>query len=152
MLQSVLLKVCGSMTCLWSNLVGKKLLTDEDAIISIRDVLEVIQHSLVLLGNANKLLSQIRKTDILQLINQSLKKYGLESSDQPGLDLRSILRTRWTLAPHWHKWFQLHRGITHITATPAPSRLGMLDNSFLRGYRRSLCTDSSIRVFQVNVY
>jgi len=46
-LQSALLKVCGPMTCLWSDLVGKKLLDNEDAVISIRVVLEVIKRLLV---------------------------------------------------------------------------------------------------------
>ena len=63
-LQLALLKVCGPLTCLWSK--GIKLLDDEDAVISIRNVLEVIQHSLVTQTQ------QIR-TKILQFIDQSLR-------------------------------------------------------------------------------
>ena len=83
-LQSALLKVCGPMTCLWSDLIENNLLDDEAAVINVQDVMEIIQRSLVLLGNANELLSQIRRTNILQLADQSLKKYGQESPDQPG--------------------------------------------------------------------
>ena len=72
------------MTCLWSDLVGSKLLDVEDAVISVHDVLDMIQRSLVLFGNANELLSQAQRTNVLQLIDPSLKKYGQESPAQPG--------------------------------------------------------------------
>ena len=42
-LQSVMLKVCGLMTCMWSNLIEQDLLEDPNATISIHDMLEIIQ-------------------------------------------------------------------------------------------------------------
>ena len=66
-LQSVMLKVCGPMACMWSDLIEQNLLEDPDATISVHDVLEIIQRSLVLLGNANKMLSQMRRTNLLEL-------------------------------------------------------------------------------------
>ena len=80
-LQSAMLKVCGPMSCLWSDLIKQNLLEDPNATISVHDVLEVVQLSLVLLGNANELLSQMR-TKILQLADKSLRKYGEESPSQ----------------------------------------------------------------------
>ena len=83
-LQSAMLKVCGPMTCLWSDLIEQDMLKDPDVTISVADVLDVIQRSLVLLGNSNELLSQMRRTNILQLADKSLGKYGQDSPSQAG--------------------------------------------------------------------
>ena len=83
-LQSAMLKACGLMTCMWSDLIEQKLLDDPDATISVRDVLDIIQRSLVLMGNTNELLSQMRRMDILQLADKSLGKYGQDSPSQAG--------------------------------------------------------------------
>ena len=83
-LQSAILKVCGPMTCMWSDLIEQNLLDDPDATISVHDVLEIIQRSLVLLGNANGLLSQMRRTNILELADKSLGKYCQDSPSQAG--------------------------------------------------------------------
>ena len=82
--QSAMLKVCGPMTCMWSDLIEQDLLDDPDATISVHDVLEIIQRSLVLLGNANELLSQMRRKNLLQLADKSLAKYGQDSPSQAG--------------------------------------------------------------------
>ena len=57
-LQAAMLKVCGPMTCMWSNPIEQNLLDDLNAMISFQDVLYIIQQSLILLGNSNELLSQ----------------------------------------------------------------------------------------------
>ena len=72
------------MTCMWSNLIEQKLLDNPDATISVHDVLEVIQHSLVLLGNMNELLSQMRRKNILQVADKSLGRYGQDSPSHAG--------------------------------------------------------------------
>ena len=63
--QSAMLKVCGPMTCMWSDLIEQNLLENPDATISVQDVLEIIQRSLVLMGNANEMLSQVRRTNFI---------------------------------------------------------------------------------------
>ena len=83
-LQSVMLKVCGLMTCMWSDLIKQDLLEDPDGTISIHDVLEIIQRSLVLLGNANVMLLQMRRTNLLELADKSLGKYAQDSPSQAG--------------------------------------------------------------------
>ena len=83
-LQSVMLKVCGLMTCMWSDLIEQKLLDDHDTTISVHDVLGIIQHSLVLLGNANELLSQTRRVNILQVAEKSLGRYDQDSPSHAG--------------------------------------------------------------------
>ena len=52
-IQSALLFVAGPLTCLWSDLLDNNLLADEAAVISTQDVLNVVQRTLVLMGNAN---------------------------------------------------------------------------------------------------
>ena len=78
-LQSVMLKVCGPIMCMWSDLIEQNLLEDLDATISIHDMLEIIQRSLALLGNANEMFSQMRRTNLLELADESLGKYGQDS-------------------------------------------------------------------------
>ena len=83
-LQSVMLKVCGPMTCMWSDLIEQNLLENPDATISVHDMLEIIQRSLVLLGNANEMLSQMRRTNLLELADKALGKYAQDSPSQAG--------------------------------------------------------------------
>ena len=70
------------MTCMWSDLIKQNLQEDPDATINVHDVLEIIQRSLVLLGNANKVLSQM--TNLLELADKSLEKYAQDSPSQAG--------------------------------------------------------------------
>ena len=74
--QSALLSATGPLTCLWSDLLDNNLLADESATINAHDVLNVIQRTLVLMGNANELLSQTRRRQILQCVDKNLEKYG----------------------------------------------------------------------------
>ena len=82
--QSALLKTCGPIACLWSELIENGLLEDPDASINVLDVMDIMQRTLVLLGNANELLSQARRTNLLQIANSSLAKYGQEPQPQAG--------------------------------------------------------------------
>ena len=54
-----------------------------DASINVLDVMDIMQRTLVLLGNANEL-SQARRTNLLQIANSSLAKYGQEPQPQAG--------------------------------------------------------------------
>ena len=56
--QAALLSAAGLLTCLWSDLLDNNLLADESAVINVHDVLNIIQQTLVLMGNAYELLSQ----------------------------------------------------------------------------------------------
>ena len=64
------------MTCLWSDLADQGLTQDHKAAILVSDVLDVIQRSLVLLGNANNLIAETRRETALESIHPSLKKCG----------------------------------------------------------------------------
>ena len=76
--QAALLSAAGPLMCLWSDLVDNNLLADDSAVINVHDVLNIIQHMLVLMGNANELLSQAQRCNILQCIDKTLEKYGKE--------------------------------------------------------------------------
>ena len=56
--QAALLSVAGPLTCLWSDLLSKNLLADDSAVINVHDMLNIIQRMLVIIRNANELLSQ----------------------------------------------------------------------------------------------
>ena len=77
-IQSALLRCTGPLTCLWSELIDNDLLKSEDAVINVQDVLNVLQRTLVLLGNANELISQVRRCSFLRACDQDLEKYGKE--------------------------------------------------------------------------
>ena len=47
-----------------------------EAAIHVSDVLETVQRSLLLLGNAKSLISKTRRETALESIHSSLKKYG----------------------------------------------------------------------------
>ena len=77
-IQSALLRCTGPLTCLWSELIDNELLKSEDAVINVQDVMNVLQRTLVLLGNTNELISQARRCSILRACDQDLEKYGKE--------------------------------------------------------------------------
>ena len=72
------------MACLWAELIDNDLLSDPDASVNVHDVLNIFQRSLVLMDNANKLISQLRRTKILQSVDKSLERYGQESMSDSG--------------------------------------------------------------------
>lgn len=77
-IQSALLRAAGPLSCLWSELLDNDLLKEEESMINVHDVLNVVQRTLVLLGNANELISQTRRCNILRAVDQGLEKYGKE--------------------------------------------------------------------------
>ena len=53
--QAALLSAADPLMCLWSDLLDNNLLANESAVINVHDVLNIIQHTLVLMENANEL-------------------------------------------------------------------------------------------------
>ena len=56
--RAALLSAASPLTFLWSDLLDNNLLADESAVINVHDMLNIIQQTLVLMGNAYELLSQ----------------------------------------------------------------------------------------------
>ena len=83
-IQSALLKCVGPLSCLWSELLDNNLLDEEEATINVHDVLEVVQRTLMLLGNANELVSQTRRCIILKCVDHNLEKYGKDPPTNNG--------------------------------------------------------------------
>ena len=77
-IQSALQRCAEPLSCLWSELIDNDLLRSEDSVIYVHDVLNVLQRTLVLLGNANELVSQTRRCNVLRAVDQGLEKYGKE--------------------------------------------------------------------------
>jgi len=75
-IQAALLRSAGPLSCLWSELLDKDLLKDEHSMINVHDVLNVVQRTLVFLGNANELISQARRCNILRAVDQGLEWQG----------------------------------------------------------------------------
>ena len=83
-MQSALLKVCGSMAYMWAELIDNGLLSDPNVTVNVHDVLNVVQHTIVLLGNANELFSQFRHSKILAAVDTSLVKYAQKPQPESG--------------------------------------------------------------------
>ena len=75
-IQGAMLYTASPLTNLWAELIEQDLANDPEATIHVSDILETIQRSLVLLGNANSLISETRREIALESIHPSLKKYG----------------------------------------------------------------------------
>ena len=75
-IQGAVLYAANPLTCLWSDLADQGLTQDPKAAILVSDVLDIVQRSLVLLWNANNLISETRRETALESIHPSLKKYG----------------------------------------------------------------------------
>ena len=75
-IQTSVLYVANPLTCLWSQLIDQGLTHHEDATIGVSDVIDIIQRTLVLLGNANNFISETRREWALEAIHPTLKKYG----------------------------------------------------------------------------
>lgn len=75
-IQGAMLYVASPLTNLWAELIEQGLTNDPEAAIHVSDVLEIIQRALVLLGNANSLISETRREIALESVHPSLKKYG----------------------------------------------------------------------------
>ena len=83
-IQSVLLKVRGPIACMWAELIDNDLLSNPNASVNVHDVLNIIQHTIVLLGNINEMLSQLRRSKILAVVDTSLIKYGQKPQTESG--------------------------------------------------------------------
>ena len=79
--QSALLKVCGPMVCMWAELIDNDLLSDPNATVN---VLNVVQHTIVLLERVNELFSQFRHSKILAAVDTSLVKYAQKPQPESG--------------------------------------------------------------------
>lgn len=86
-IQGNLLYAANPLANLWANLIQQGLDGDQQAVIPVSDVLDVVQRSLVLLGNANNLLSERRRELALEAVHPSLKKYAKGDFTQAGSDL-----------------------------------------------------------------
>ena len=75
-IQGAMLYTASPLTNLWAELIEQGLANDPEAAIHVSDVLEIVQRSLVLLGNANSLISETRRENALESIHPSLRKYG----------------------------------------------------------------------------
>ena len=80
-IQTALQRCAGPLSCLWLELIDNNLLKSKDAVINVHDVLNVLQRTLVLLGNANELVSQTRRCNIHGLGDPILIQHTI----QPGL-------------------------------------------------------------------
>ena len=75
-IQGTMLYAASPLTNLWADLIEQGLSNDPEAAIHVSDILDTIQRSLVLIGNANSLISETRREIALESIHPSLKKYG----------------------------------------------------------------------------
>lgn len=75
-IQTNVLYVANPLTCLWSQLIDQGLTQRQDAKIGVSNVINTIQRTLVLLGNANNFISETRREWALEAIHPTLKKYG----------------------------------------------------------------------------
>ena len=75
-LQGSVLYVANPLTNLWTDLIDRGLTQDPEGSVSVGRVMDTIQRSLVLLGNANNLISETRREVALEAIHPSLKRYG----------------------------------------------------------------------------
>ena len=86
-IQGSLLDAVNPLANLWSNLIEQRLDGDHQAVIPVVEVLDVIQRTLVLLGNANNLLSERRREVALDAVHPSLKRYAKGDFTEAGNDL-----------------------------------------------------------------
>jgi len=82
--QSALLKMCDPMTCMWAELIDNNQLRNLGTTLNIHDILNVVHHILVMLGNANELFSQLWCSKFLAAVDTSLiRSYMKVSSKAP---------------------------------------------------------------------
>jgi hypothetical protein len=86
-IQGSLLYAVNPLANLWSHLIAQSLDGDQQAVILVTEVLEVVQRILVLLVNANNLLSERWREIALDAVHSSLKKYAKGNFTDAGNDL-----------------------------------------------------------------
>ena len=72
---------------MWAGWIEQDLVDDRAALIPFPNVLDIIQKSIVLIGNANNLVSETRREVALDAIHSSLKKYAKGDFKDAGGDL-----------------------------------------------------------------
>ena len=75
-IQGSLLYAVNPLANLWTGLIEQGLADEPQALIPVPDVLDIIQRSIVLIGNSNNLVSETRREVALEAIHSSLKKYA----------------------------------------------------------------------------
>ena len=86
-IQGSLLYAVNPLTSMWAGLIEQGLVEEPEALIPVPDVLDVIQRSIVLIGNASNLVSETRREIALDAIHPSLKKYAKGDFKDAGSDL-----------------------------------------------------------------
>ena len=72
---------------MWVELIEQGMAKGPEALIPVTDVLDIIQRSIVLIGNASNLVLEIRREIALEAIHPSLKKYAEGDFKDAGSDL-----------------------------------------------------------------
>ena len=85
--QGSLLYAANPLTNLWAELTEQGMADDPEELVPVPEVLDIIQRSLVLIGNANNLVSETRREIALDAIHSSLKKYAKGDFKDAGSDL-----------------------------------------------------------------
>jgi hypothetical protein len=86
-IQGSLLYAVNPLTNLWAELIKQGMADDPEALILVPEVLDIIQRSIVLIGNTNNLVSETRREVALDAIHSSLKKYAKGDFQDAGSDL-----------------------------------------------------------------
>ena len=81
---SMLLEVCGPMAWKWAELIDNNQLSDLNASVNMHNVLNIIQHTVVLLENTDKMLSQLQYSKILVAVDTSLIKCRRKPQPESG--------------------------------------------------------------------
>ena len=86
-MQGSLLYAANPLTNLWAELMEQGMADDPEALVPVPEVLDIIQRSLVLIGNTNNLVAETRSEIVLDAIHSSLKKYAKGYFKDAGSDL-----------------------------------------------------------------
>lgn len=86
-IQGSLLYAVNPLTNMWAGLIEQGMAEDPEALIPVPDVLDIIQRSIVLIGNASNLVSETRREIALEAIHPSLKRYAKGDFKDAGSDL-----------------------------------------------------------------
>ena len=74
--QSVILASVCPLTSAWQHLLDRGLEKDPEMIVPVSEVLTLIQFTLCMIGNSSELVSQTRRSRILETVDHSWSKFG----------------------------------------------------------------------------
>lgn len=77
-MQGAVMAVMRPLTSAWQQLEEGGLRSDPDLLVPAGEVLAMIQRTICLLGNASELISQTRRTKILEAVDPAWSRYGSE--------------------------------------------------------------------------